>query len=255
MNAGEIVLLIILGWIAVVVIARLIIRYGLSWGPGGSAIKTVLWTIIWVYSRLVHRVRLVRHVRWPDESALGRGLIIVANHTGACDALLVQACTLHEVRWMMGRDMMTPGLDMLWNYARVIPVDRSNADSGALRTAIRHVRGGGVLGIFPEGRIVKGGGEIRPFSPGVGLIVARSRAPVLLTWIHDTPTTDDMASNLTTPSRAVVEFVELLDFDGVRDPAEITRTIRERLSAVSGWPINDEPLPPIDENLGVFRPV
>ena len=139
---------------------------------------------------------------------------------------------------------MTPDLDWVWRTHDLIAVDRENPDSTSLREAIRHVKGGGAVGIFPEGRITMPPREIRPFLPGAGLIIARSKAPVLLVWVSGTPDTNKMKESLFTRSHAHIEFLGRFDFAGERDPAKIVETLRRAIHDASGWPLNDEVLPP-----------
>jgi DNA polymerase IIIc chi subunit len=77
--------------------------------------------------------------------------------------------------------------------------------------------------------------------------VARTKAPVLLVWISGTPDTRNTIKSLTTPSRTHVKFIEVIDFAGEKDGHLITSRLRQRLAQVSGWPMNDEPVPPSDE--------
>jgi 1-acyl-sn-glycerol-3-phosphate acyltransferase len=168
-------------------------------------------------------------------------LIIVSNHTSGVDPLLIQAACRFHIRWMMAADMMIPELDWVLTGRNVIPVARDGRDSTSAREAVRHVRSGGVVGIFPEGRIVTHG-EIRRFHPGVGLIAAKTQAPVLLVCVSGTPETDSMARSFTTPSRARVVFAELVRFKS-RDPIEITEQLRHRLSQIRPWPIHDAAKP------------
>ena len=106
------------------------------------------------------------------------------------------------------------------------------------------MQSGGIIGIFPEGRIVQPPEQIRPFYMGVGLIVARAQARVLLVWISGTPKADSMMESLTRRSRARVRFVDLIDFKGERDGHIITSQLRRRISEISRWPLNDEQMPP-----------
>jgi len=51
-----------------------------------------------------------------------------------------------------------------------------------------------------------------------------------------------------TPSRARVQFIDLLEFPDKTDPATITRQLQQRLSEVSDWPITDEAVIPPPTN-------
>jgi 1-acyl-sn-glycerol-3-phosphate acyltransferase len=244
MSVGETLLLLAALWFLVVLLAHAVIRPALRRGPRGDAVTGLLWRLARVYCRLWHRARYVNDGLLPAGDDDHDGLIVVANHTGSIDPLLLQARARFWIRWMMGEDMMSPRLAWLWANQQMIRVNRYESDPGALRQAIRHVRGGGCVGLFPEGRIPQPPGEIRPFLPGVGLLVAATRKPVLLVWVSGTPRTNRMMKALTTPSRARVEFIEMLRFDHGEDHETITRTLRRRIADVSGWPFNDVVQPP-----------
>ena len=74
------------------------------------------------------------------------------------------------------------------------------------REAIKHVRGGGVLGIFPEGGLERPARTILPFQAGVGLIIRRTEAPVLPVVVSGTPIADQAWTSLVRFSSSVVTF-------------------------------------------------
>jgi 1-acyl-sn-glycerol-3-phosphate acyltransferase len=240
MSVLALILIVAAVWVGLVLAARLVLLPMVRRAPGNDPIIGVLWYLVRVYCRHFHRARYRGQEELRGRTDPG-GLIVVSNHTSGVDPLLIQAACRFHIRWMMAADMMNPELDWLWTRQNIIPVSRDGRDTNAAREAIRHVRSGGVLGIFPEGRIVTHG-EIRPFHIGAGLIAARTGAPILLVWISGTPQTESLSASFTTPSRAQVIFAELVHFDS-RDPKEITEHLRSKLSKLSGWPINDEPMP------------
>jgi 1-acyl-sn-glycerol-3-phosphate acyltransferase len=70
------------------------------------------------------------------------------------------------------------------------PVDRSRADSGSAREAVRRLRAGHCVVIFPEAGIRLGeksvlGGD-PAFKPGAGLIAELSHATILPVIVRDT---------------------------------------------------------------------
>ena len=246
MHVLESIAAVLVIWIAVVLAARWIVIPLLCRGPGGDAVHTLMWLGARLYCRLFHRVR------WLGWDEIRRridpgGLIVVSNHTSSVDPALIQTGCWFHIRWLMASEMMTPNLDWVWNAQQVIPISRDGGDTQPVRDAIRHVRNGGVIGIFPEGRIVQPRGEIRPFHNGVGAIAVRTGAPVLLVWVSGTPDTETMAAAFATPSRSRVRFVDLMRFTSDspegHDAAAITQTIRKRLSEASRWPLNDERMP------------
>ena len=236
---------ILLAVAAVAAIAALVWLVIIPWlrrGPRGELLIGFFWRVLRFYVRVVHRAKFNGLEDLRNRANPGP-LIVVSNHTGAVDPLLIQAACRFHIRWMMASDMMISSLNWLWKLERLIPVARDGRDAAAAREAMRHIKNGGAVGIFPEGRIVRPPRQVRPFHAGVGLLIAHTQAPVLLVWVSGTPDTTSTAGSITTPSRARVEFIEVLNFKGQRDAESITQQIRERLASASNWPLNDHPVP------------
>lgn len=187
--------------------------------------------------RFVHRATLVGF----DESKLpAGGFIVVSNHNSGLDAPLMQYAMPRKVRFMMARDQMHPLFKGLWKDLNVLPVTYGPEDAGMVRQATRHVKEGGIVGLFPEAGIAKQARTIDPFAEGVGVLVALTKAPVVLCWAHGARTTGiALLDPLAPRTRAYFEYVATFDFakEGIRDPAEICRRLRESLARKSGWPL------------------
>lgn len=198
-----------------------------------------------VYCRLVHRVRVEGLEHVPARSPGGAGarpLLVIANHTAGVDPMLIQSALPFEVRWVMAQDMRLASLDWLWRFGRVIFVDRENGDGQGLREAIRHLKSGGTLGLFPEGGIERPAGKLLPFQPGVGLLIARTKPIVLPALIEGTPQVDPAWASLWRASRSRVRFLSVIDFEAERVKAgEIADRLRAMFAAASGWEANDHP--------------
>ena len=231
-------------WMWLIPTATRRVRSALDARIGDGPLVGTIDVISCCYCRWVHRVRFVGFERLPETFRRGGegGGVVVANHTAGMDPMLVQAGIRRLIRWMMWADMMVPALDFAWKAGQVLPVRHGQEDSTTLRQAVRHVKEGGIIGLFPEGSIVRPPGEIRPFQPGVGLLARLTRAPVLVLWVHDTPYADTAWRSLVRTSRAVVELVDVLDLSKEKNPAVATAMLRDAIARRSGWPRNDEPM-------------
>lgn len=197
------------------------------------------------YIRLFQRASVEGRERIPARVG-PEGLVVVSTHGAGLDPVAIQSAMTHPIRWMMSAEMMYPALGWLWRRLRIIPVAFDNRDAGALRTAIDHVRGGGVLGIFPEGTIERPSRQLRPFSGGLRLILAKTRAPVLVVAIDPGVTAETAYAALLRPTRPTIRFLGVIEPgpDGhARDTSDrIFGLIRER----TGWPLNEAPVEPAD---------
>ncbi|MCH2132529.1 MAG: 1-acyl-sn-glycerol-3-phosphate acyltransferase [Phycisphaerales bacterium] len=201
-------------------------------GPSGDAVVTFATLLTRWYVRLVHRVHYDGLDVLPSEPG---PLIVVANHGSALDPFLIQSGCPFFIHWMMARDQMAPGLEDIWRATRVIPTDRLKGDPSAARAALRLLKAGKVVGIFPEGQFSRPHDQLLPFHDGVGTLVSRTRARVLLACVDGTPETTHVAGAFFRPSRSRVRFLDVLTFPAGTEPSTITATLRDRLLAETGW--------------------
>ncbi len=92
------------------------------------------------------RVSGVEHV--PTEG----GLVLAANHTSNLDPWPL-GCALpkRQLHFMAKSELWQPGLRTVLAALGSFPVRRGEGDVEAFETAVRIVRGGGVMAMFPEG--------------------------------------------------------------------------------------------------------
>src|SRR5262249_21629413 len=88
-----------------------------------------------------------------------------------------------------------------------IPVRRDGRDVSATRAALRALKDGRVVPIFPEGRILpKSGLELGEGKPGAAFIALHSGVPVIPAYIRGTPPTKYVGKALYWPSGARVRY-------------------------------------------------
>lgn len=198
---------------------------------------------VWLFMQSLHKVRFVGWERVPQEIG-PEGLILVSNHASLLDPIITQGLFTAAVRWMTDRTQMPAAANWFWQRVRAIPVDFGPRDSEAFAEAIAHVRSGGLLGVFPEGGLPRPPNEIRPFLPGVGALVARTGAPVLLLWINGGPRAPGLLDSLFLRTNITITVIGVVKFEGdeARDVRAITERLRHEIAQASGWPLNDEPM-------------
>lgn len=149
-----------------------------------------------------------------------RGLVVTANHAAGIDPLLVQSSVPFFIRWLVAAETVAPTVLPFVEFADVIFLTGAKEQSGrgeltGVREAVRHVQQGGVIGIFPEGRIARRAGVITPFQPGVGLIIAKSRGVVLPAVLSGVPIRDNTYRAFFVRSRARVTFMPPIDYQAL----------------------------------------
>lgn len=133
------------------------------------------------FLRLVHpAVHVTGRENIPDGP-----VIFAANHSAFSDPIWVIGCADLPVipRTMAKKELLkTPILGWLLKKLSVFPVDREGADIGAIKTAMKTIRDGSKLLIFPEGTRVRKGKKSEPHN-GVVLIATRTQTSVLPVYV------------------------------------------------------------------------
>ena len=177
--------------------------------PEIHGILKVLDWMNWLYCRVWHQLSVERRAPLPEKGPA----ILISNHTCGIDHMLLQASTDRVLGFMIAREYYDHFfLNPFCRLVDCIPVNRDGRDFSATRAAIRLLKDGRVLPIFPEGHIVpESGRRIDEIKPGTAFLALQSRVPVIPAYISGTPETNGIAASLYTPSRSRVVFGEPID--------------------------------------------
>ena len=105
-------------------------------------------------------------------------LLIAANHSSYLDPIYVGATAPRDVFYMAKRSLFVGPLPPLWRAVHAFPVERGAPDIGALRAAMRLLKRGKAVLMFPEGSR-SAGRDTTDARKGVGFLSTRTAAPVL----------------------------------------------------------------------------
>jgi 1-acyl-sn-glycerol-3-phosphate acyltransferase len=106
-------------------------------------------------------------------------VILAMNHQSYLDPPLAGTACDRAVYFLARRTLLdVPPLGWLLPKLNVIPVNQEGIDRGALKSLIRVLKAGNAALIFPEGSRTLDG-NLQPAEPGLGLIIAKTLAPVV----------------------------------------------------------------------------
>ena len=140
----------------------------------------VLYAVVWPFFSLVHPVRAVGRENIPEGAAL-----ICPNHTKASDPFFVLFAfgRRHVMRAMAKAEVMRiPVIGWILSKAGVFGVDRGAADINAVKTALRFLKQGDKLLMFPEGTRVEEGENVEA-KTGAAMFSVRTGAPIIPVYI------------------------------------------------------------------------
>ena len=125
--------------------------------------------------RILFRLRVVH-----PERIINRGpVIFAANHESYLDPPLIGSAADRAIFFLARKSLLTvPLLGWLLPKLNVIPIDQEGSDRAALRALIHLLKADEAVLIFPEGERTMDG-RVRPPLPGLGFVIAKTRAPVI----------------------------------------------------------------------------
>ncbi len=173
-----------------------------------DGLLSFLWYVNAGYCSIVHRLQ-TEPAPLPDRGPA----ILIANHTCNIDHCLLQAGSGRKLGFLIAREYHDNWLIRpICRLIGCIPVNRDGRDLAATRAALRALRDGRVVPMFPEGRILQTSGrEIGEGKHGVAFLAIRAKVPVIPAYIWGTPRSNILWRSITTPSSARVVYGTPID--------------------------------------------
>lgn len=130
---------------------------------------------------LLFRIEVTGLENFPERGPL----LVIGNHTGAMEVVLLNAYAPCQIEMLSAADMPAEKITEIINtiYGS-IPVKRGSYDRAALQTALDILEQDGVVGLFPEGGVWEIGKQRA--LPGISWLSYRSGAPILPIGFNDT---------------------------------------------------------------------
>jgi 1-acyl-sn-glycerol-3-phosphate acyltransferase len=126
-------------------------------------------------AKLLFRFRIVHRERMLETGPV----ILAMNHQSYLDPSLAGNAADRPIYFLAKRSLLdVPVLGWLLPKLNVIPVEQEGIDRSALKAVIRVLKQGQGVLIFPEGSRTLDG-NLQPPLPGLGLIIAKTLAPVV----------------------------------------------------------------------------
>jgi len=104
-------------------------------------------------------------------------VVMAANHVGWLDGPLLAICSPRPVHALTKQDMFANGLGAFLLAYGQIPLDRFHVDVSAIRIAVKALRDGGAVRVFPEG--TRGAGDMTSPRAGAAYLALVTGAPVV----------------------------------------------------------------------------
>ena len=155
-------------------------------------------------AKIIFRVKVEEIKNLPKNQAC----IICGNHVHALDAPALIAVVNRKIRFMAKEELWkSTGFRFMAFVYRVFPVKRGQRDTDAVKTSLKILKSGEILGIYPEGTrngLAKG---VKPKNGAVNIAI-RAGVPIIPFAV---------IGSFKPFTKVVYRFGEPIDFSGYRE--------------------------------------
>jgi 1-acyl-sn-glycerol-3-phosphate acyltransferase len=185
-----------------------------------------------IFARIYHSLTVISPCHLPAKGPA----ILVCNHISSIDPAFIQSVSRKRlITWMMAKEYLEiKSLGWLFNKVGVIPVERTGHDTGPLRAALRALKSGRLLGIFPEGKISETNGLL-PFQVGAALMALKAGVPIYPAYLDGTQRNKGMLQAALFCNNAKIAFGPPIHLQGGTSREELeaaTASIRCAMQAL-----------------------
>jgi 1-acyl-sn-glycerol-3-phosphate acyltransferase len=146
---------------------------------------TVLFGLIWFFFKILFRYKAFNKEQLEKIPA-EKGFIFAGNHSSYLDPVFVMAVMRpRAIRYISKEEflLINPALTRVAAWCGVFPVKRNTADMSAVKRAVRMLKRGELVGIFPEGTRMRFAGQESTYHEGIALIAQLAKVPVVPLYI------------------------------------------------------------------------
>jgi 1-acyl-sn-glycerol-3-phosphate acyltransferase len=180
------------------------------------------------------RAAFALYFRWrvfnPERVPRTGGVILAANHASFLDPPLVGAGLRRPINYLARESLFRfPGIGALLRSWSAVPVDRDGGGAAGLKAILERLLAGNGIILFPEGTRTRDG-KLQPARSGIGLIVVKSKAPVVPVRTFGTFEAYGRNQKFPRPRRVTLKYGAPMQFEQLR--AEARSCSKARLKEI-----------------------
>lgn len=139
--------------------------------------------LAWLLLKIIFRLSVRGQKNIPRQG----GFILAANHRSFLDPVVLAVSCPRPVFFLAKEELFIHNalFGRFITALNAIPLQRNSRDLRALRRVVSELKAGKVFIIFPEGRRLAEGEDIRPMK-GVGLLAVKADVPIAPAFIEGT---------------------------------------------------------------------
>lgn len=160
--------------------------------------------------------------------------ILASNHASYLDPMVIGAAIQRNISYMARASLFKGIFGPFMLSVLAFPVKRGSADRGALKEAMRRLKAGMPVVVFPEGTR---GAELRKPLAGVGFLALKAGVPIVPVYIRGTNKALPRGACLIRPHKVVIRFGKPFVADTKKSSIDTAEMIMQRIRNLreKGW--------------------
>jgi len=147
--------------------------------------RSLIFRVITLFIRCIFRINGGLEVRGIENIPARGGVIVASNHLSYLDPPLIASVLPRRATFMARRGLFNISLLGCFIRHYAFPVDREKTHPSTIKEALRRLKDGEVLAIFPEGQRSETG-RLLEGKPGIGMIAKLAKVSIIPTLIIGT---------------------------------------------------------------------
>lgn len=170
-------------------------------------IYTVSRFIFWVLLKILCNLEVIGRENLPKMGPF----IVASNHVSYADPAAVGVTCTRRLAFMAKKELFEdPWFGWWFRAMGCIPIDRSSPSSEPLKRAIKTLREGKPVAIFPEG-MRSADGALQKGEPGIGFIARKTKVPIIPFYTSGTEKALPKGNKPIHPHKVIVKIGKAID--------------------------------------------
>ena len=188
--------------------------------------------LFFVASKLFFPIKARGHKSIPRDS----GFIIASNHLSNLDPMLLGLASGRRLNYIAKQSLFkNPLFGRVLHWVGAFPIKRESYDTSAIKEALKRLKEGGGVVMFPEGtrKSVEGKKSVQP---GIGFLAVKSGAPVVPAFIQGSEKVMPPGNKTITYGRITITFGKPEVYNKSKEYPEIAQHIMQAINQLSVTP-------------------
>jgi len=184
----------------------------------------------WLFFRTLYATYFRWRVYGAENVPVTGALILASNHASFLDPPLVGSGLKRDINYLARESLFRfPLVGAVLRSWNSVPVDRDGGGAKGLKIILGRLLDGAGIILFPEGTRTKDG-KLQSARAGIGLVVAKSDAPVVPVRVFGTFEAYGRNHKFPRPKRIAVKYGTVMRFEKLR--AEAKDCSKDRLKQI-----------------------